>query len=195
MWCFLLGQTTTLLKQLSFRNTPCSVFDTGWECITDTGWECITMPPASSPGVDISPESCQSVLWRVASSTRTLTCFTAAAAEREQKRGKVGDGSRGKRKWENRTQNSICSGLDGSFFSLERTALNPICASCQLCPTVPSGGRTKRQMVDKLRVGQVKAGLTRVRTGYIRLKKGQKLMLNVKTMIRLLNWIVLSLYF
>lgn len=37
------------------------------------------------------------------------------------------------------TQNSICSGLDGSIFSLESLALNPICVFCQLCPRVPSG--------------------------------------------------------
>lgn len=63
------------------------------------------------------------------------------AAEGEHEKGRVGDERGGKRKQENRTQNSICSGLDGSFFSLKREALNPICASCQLCPRVPWGGR------------------------------------------------------
>lgn len=48
--------------------------------------ERITMPPALSPGVCLSPESCQSVLWCVVSSTRTLTCFTAEQ-HRESKRG------------------------------------------------------------------------------------------------------------
>lgn len=38
-----------------------------------------------------------------------------------------------------KTHNSICSGLDGSFFSLESLALNPICVFCQLCPRVPCG--------------------------------------------------------
>lgn len=61
-------------------------------------------------------------------------------AEGEKKMGWIGQRSRGKRRRKNRKQNSICSGLDCSFFSLERLALNPICASCQLCPRVPCGG-------------------------------------------------------
>ena len=50
------------------------------------------------------------------------------------------------------TQNSICSGLDSSFFSLKSLALNPICVFCQLCPRVPSGVMKKKkkpQMADK----------------------------------------------
>lgn len=43
------------------------------------------------------------------------------------------------------TQNSICSGLDGSIFSLESLALNPICVFCQLCPRVPSGVMEKKK--------------------------------------------------
>lgn len=94
-----------------------------------------------SRGVDLSLETCQSVL------ARTLTCCTAEQ-QRERQGGRAGDGSRGKRKQVNRTQNSICSGLDSSFFSLERAALNPICASCQLCLRVPCGGRNKQQTAD-----------------------------------------------
>lgn len=60
-----------------------------------------------------------------------------------QKRKGVGHGSRGKREQKNRTKNSICSGLDGSFFSLESSALNPICASCQLCPVSLVGTKKK----------------------------------------------------
>lgn len=50
-----------------------------------------------------------------------------------------------------KTHNSICSGLDGSFFSLESLALNPICVFCQLCPRVPCGVMEKKelQMADK----------------------------------------------
>lgn len=103
VWCdvFVLGQIATLLRQLPFKNTPCNVFDSGWECIT--------MPPALSPGVDISPETCQSVLWRVASSTRTLTCFTAEQ-QRESKRGeRLGMGAEGR--GSERTEHKIPSVL------------------------------------------------------------------------------------
>lgn len=98
----------------------------------------ITIPLVVSPEKDLSLESSQSVPWRMGSSTRSLTRSTAEQ-QRERMRGRVGDGRGGQRKGEQRTQNSICSGLDGSFFSLERAALNPIRASCQLCPGVPCG--------------------------------------------------------
>lgn len=79
-----------------------------------------------------------------------------------QKRKGVGHGSRGKREQRNRTKNSICSGLDGSFFSLESSALNPICASCQLCPVSLVGTEKKLQMADKLIVHEVRTWLTLV---------------------------------
>lgn len=147
---FILEQITMLSRQPSIKYSARSVFNFAFERIT--------MPSALSPGVDLSPESCQSVLWRVASSTRTLTCFTAEQ-QRESKEGKGWDGSGGKRKRENRTQNSICSGLDGSFFSLERTALNPICASCQLCPRVPCGAEQNGKWLTGLE--WVRSGLDR----------------------------------
>lgn len=74
----------------------------------------------------------------------------------------------GKRKRENRTQNSICSGLDGSFFSLEIAALNPICGSCQLCPRVPCGSRKKYcKLLTSFTVGQVRAVLTYVGSDFV----------------------------
>lgn len=141
-------------------------------------------------GVDSSPETCQSVL------ARTLTCCTAEQP-REGQGGRAGDRSRGKRKQENRTRNSICSGLDSSFFSLERAALNPICASCQLCLRVPCGGRKKQQTDDKLTVGWVRAGLTRVGTGFVWLTKGQDWMFSFRTKTKAfkLNVSTLSVFF
>lgn len=103
------------------------------------------------------------------------------------------EGREEKRKRENRTQNSICSGLDGSFFSLERPALNPICASCQLCLRVPRGDR-KWQLLTSFTVGQVSPGLTcagpapfgwrRVKDGCVMLERRPKH----------LNWIGLIIY-
>lgn len=91
-----------------------------------------------------------------------LTCFTAEQ-QREARRGEGSDtGSRVKRKLKNRTKNSICSGLDGSFCSLESSALNPICAPCQLCPMSLVGTRKKLQMADKHRVCEVRTSLTLV---------------------------------
>lgn len=113
------------------------------------------------------------------------------AAEGEYEKGRVGDERGGKRKQENRTQNSICSGLDGSFFSLERAALNPICASCQLCPRVPWGGRKSGKWLISFTVGQVRARLTCAGMGFVWLRKGQGWMCNIVAMTKALklNWI------
>lgn len=61
---------------------------------------------------------------------------------------------RGEGRGSKRTEHKIPSvlGWMAHFFSLKREALNPICASCQLCPRVPWGAE-KWQMVDKLYSG------------------------------------------
>lgn len=117
------------------------------------------------------------------------------AAEGEHEKGRVGDERGGKRKQENRTQNSICSGLDGSFFSLKREALNPICASCQLCPRVPWGGQKSGKWLISFTVGQVRAGLTCAGMGFVWLRKGQGWMCNTVAMTKALklNWIPILL--
>lgn len=113
------------------------------------------------PSGDLIPGGCCTVARALF--LQDLTCFTAEQ-QREARRGKGSDmGSRVKRKLKNRTKNSICSGLDGSFCSLESSALNPICASCQLCPMSLVGTEKKKlQMADKHGVCEVRTWLTLV---------------------------------
>lgn len=65
----------------------------------------------------------------------------------EGERGRVG-GMKGKRASERDTKIHLFWVGWLIFFSLERAALNPIRASCQLCPRVPCGSRKQMQMAD-----------------------------------------------
>lgn len=110
-----------------------------------------------------------------------------------------GLGMRGEGRGSKRTEHKIPSvlGWMAHFFSLKREALNPICASCQLCPRVPGGGgRKSGKWLISFTVGQVRAGLTCAGMGFVWLRTGQKWMCNTVAMTKglKLNWIPILLF-
>lgn len=90
---------------------------------------------------DLSLESFQSVLWRVSSSTRTLTCFTAEQ-QREIKRGEgleVGGEERGSERTEHKIPSVL--GWMAHFLAWREQLWIQFVPLANCVPEVPCGGR------------------------------------------------------
>lgn len=150
------------------------------------------MPPALSPGIACSPEGFQYVLWRIASSTRTLPCITAEQ-KRESRRGKRlklwGEG-RGSEKTEHKIPSVL--GWMAHFLAWREQLWIQFVALANCVPESLVGRGKKWQMAEKLYSGSGQ-GFADPCWEWLCLAEGHRLLYCVCVMLTITNteWIVL----